>query len=112
MGTGRMMDKAIFHGIVKEACSDVNMIGCENRFITSSSTLEDLQCHKRLTETVHDNCPRRSQHNPGGWNGFNMQYSQFLANICEGKEILGKSDDVLDSITRKQCSFETQAIVV
>jgi len=110
--TGRMMDKAIFHAIVKEACSDVNMIGCENRFITSRSTLEDLQCHKRLTETVHDNCPRRSQHNPGGWNGFNMQYSQLLVNLCEGKEILGKSDHVLNAITTKHCGAETNTIVV
>merc|ERR1712050_407243 len=110
--TGRMMDQAIFRGIVREACSDVSMIGCENHFINSRSTLEDLQCHKRLTETVHDNCPRRSQHNPGGWNGFNMQYSQLLVNLCEGKEILGKSDNVLNTITTKHCGSETNTIVV
>merc|ERR1711870_159778 len=102
----RMMDEAIFSGIVKEACSDANMIGCENYFLTSRSPLEDLSCHKRLTDTVHEKCPPRADHNPGGWNGFNMQYSQVLVNLCQGKQILGKGDDVLVKMTGRQCSSE------
>merc|ERR1712232_1301215 len=102
----RMMDEAIFKGIVNEACSDVNMIGCENYFLTSRSPLEDLRCHKRLTDAVHEKCPPRADQNPGGWNGFNMQYSQVLVNLCQGQQILGKGEDLLVEMTSRQCGSE------
>ena len=38
---------------------------------------EDMDCHKKLATLVHEHCPVSSSHHAtGGWNGYNMKFSQ------------------------------------
>jgi len=66
--------------------------------------LRDLECHAALTAAVHEACPRRAARNPGGWNSFNMQFSQTLVNLCEAKETLHKNNTELENLVRSECS--------
>ena len=55
-------------------------------------------------DTIFDFCPsRRPDHEAGGWNAFNMQFSQVLVNLCEMKGDLGRSQTELEDIARAQC---------
>jgi len=114
----RTEDESIFKGFVAKACKGVNMYKCQERFETEKADLEDLDCHAQLAQSVFEECPRREIHfSPGGWNGFNMQFSQVLANVCEGKHALGKSSDDLNEVIRSECASarsraQTAAVVV
>ena len=40
---------------------------------------KDMDCHYTLAHAVHEHCPvSASHHATGGWNGYNMKYSQEL----------------------------------
>lgn len=100
----READEALFENIVKTACSDVNMIGCVDQFRHGRSEFKDMVCHQKLAETVFEDCPRSKHHfSPGGWNGFNMRFSQVLVNLCEGQEMLGKDTQKFTDIVKSQC---------
>jgi len=102
----READEALFENIVKSSCSDVNMIGCVDRFRHSRSELKDRACHQKLVRTVFEECPHSEVHaSPGGWNGFNMRFSQVLVNLCEGQEALGKDAQTFDQIVKKECGI-------
>merc|ERR1712151_576553 len=96
-------DEAVFQGIVTQACKDVAATGCIEILANARSELHDTECHLRLTRTIHDHCPRRADHNPGGWNAFNMKYSQTLVNMCESKDSLGKNVEQLNDIVLRGC---------
>merc|ERR1712217_737987 len=100
---GRLQDEAVFRRIVDAACKDVSWLQCNQQLANGQSALVDTACHLQLTRTIHNDCPRRADHNAGGWNAFNMKFSQTLVNICESKGALGKSVEQLDAITRAAC---------
>jgi len=104
ISAAREADEAVFENIVKTACSDVNMTGCFDHLRHARVEFKDLVCHKQLADTVFEECPRNKLHaSPGGWNGFNMRFSQVLVNLCEGQEALGKDTQKFDDIVRKAC---------
>jgi len=104
ISAAREADEALFENIVKTACSDVNMIGCVDQFRHGRTEFKDMVCHQKLAETVFEDCPRSKHHfSPGGWNGFNMRFSQVLVNLCEGQEMLGKDTQKFTDIVKTQC---------
>merc|ERR1712174_155921 len=98
----RAADEELFASIVYHACSGASVSNCAQVFSSATkSQLMDLDCHSLLVQTVFDECPRRSTHgSPGGWNGFNMKFSQVLVNMCEGRQALGKTQAQLDAIVK------------
>lgn len=112
---GRLEDTAVFGGIVKQTCDGADWLECIDHLSNARSALQDTECHMRLTRTIHDHCPRRADHNPGGWNAFNMKFSQTLVNMCEDKDALGKNVDELNDITLAGCGgsrAEASTVVV
>merc|ERR1712039_344491 len=100
---GRLEDQAVFRRIVNAACKDAPWLQCNHQLANGQSALVDTACHLQLTRAIHDDCPRRADHNAGGWNAFNMKFSQTLVNMCESKAALGKSVKQLTAITRAGC---------
>ena len=42
--------------------------------------LTDVDCHEALVHSFHRYCPASESHySKGGWNGYNMKYSQVPA---------------------------------
>ena len=67
--------------------------------------MSDMDCHHELAHVVHKHCPTSDFHkSPGGWNGFNMKFSQVLLNPCEGQDFLGKSTAQLVDLVHAQCA--------
>jgi len=98
----READERVFKGIVSEACRSDET--CMQGVGSSKHSIMDGQCHKALVDTIFDFCPsRRPDHEAGGWNAFNMQFSQVLVNLCEMKGDLGRSPAELQDIARAQC---------
>jgi legumain len=98
----READELVFKGIVSKACR--NDETCVQSVGSSKHGIMDGQCHKALVDTIFDFCPsRRPDHEAGGWNAFNMQFSQVLVNLCEMKGDLGRSQTELEDIARAQC---------
>eukprot|EP00439_Symbiodinium_sp_Y106_P065958 s386_g10.t1 len=83
-----------------------NMIQCQQKFMTERMRMKDADCH-------HENF----HHTNGGWNGFNMKFAQVLLNLCEGREMLGKSKEQLLDLVHEHCAkaaqgrTETQIVV-
>merc|ERR1712187_78215 len=96
-------DEAIFRGIVETACVGADVHLCVDHYWTTHAVLSDMFCHKTLINAVFDSCPRREGHQAGGWNGYNLQFSQVLVNLCEGKDVLSKNDASLKQIVINQC---------
>jgi len=117
----READEALFNGIASAACSDVNpgnMIQCQQKFMTERMRMKDADCHHELAHAVHEHCPASNfHHTNGGWNGFNMKFAQVLLNLCEGREMLGKSKEQLLDLVHEHCAkaaqgrTETQIVV-
>lgn len=117
----READETLFNGIAAAACSDVNpgnMIQCQQKFMTERMRMKDADCHHELAHAVHEHCPASSfHHSSGGWNGFNMKFAQVLLNLCEGREMLGKSKEQLLDLVHEHCAkaaqgrTETQIVV-
>merc|ERR1712066_1121900 len=105
IAAARAEDKMVFEGMVKQACSDVNLYRCVETFQNDEKDLKDMVCHGELVRTVFDECPRQENvyNSPGGWNGHNMKFSQVLVNLCEGQEILGKKTHALKGIVHRAC---------
>jgi len=97
--TARQGDVDVFDKIARKVCN-----GCSHHLMNERQDLTDLQCHKELVNEVQVTCPRRSDRNVGGWNGFNMKYSQLLVNICERRVELGHDVESLRKIVHKECS--------
>ncbi|CAJ1335126.1 unnamed protein product, partial [Effrenium voratum] len=105
----READEKLFKEIALKACSDVNkkhMYECQEQFLSTRSEMKDMDCHYQLVHTLHAHCPAaQSHHASGGWNGYNMKFSQVLVNLCEGQEGLGKSPQQLVQIVQEQCAL-------
>jgi legumain len=100
----RTADEELFEGIVSKACSGGAVSQCTKKISSARSELTDVDCHSLLVQTVFDECPRRAVHNsPGGWNGYNMKFSQVLVNMCGARQVLGKSQAQLDEIVKAEC---------
>jgi len=100
----READDAIFQSITSTACSDVNKIDCQQKLLGDQNELKEVECHYNLVHTFHKHCPASESHySKGGWNGYNMKFSQVLANLCENQEMLGKAPEQLDELVRNSC---------
>lgn len=97
----RESDKELFQGITKKVCD--GFVGCPEALMTEKNELKENDCHKKLVDIVHYHCPSRTDLSAGGWNDFNMQFSQVLANICERKSEFGKDVGDLETIVKDQC---------
>mmetsp|Transcript_70447 Transcript_70447/g.147481 ORF Transcript_70447/g.147481 Transcript_70447/m.147481 type:complete len:451 (+) Transcript_70447:75-1427(+) len=97
----RKADEALFTAVKNRACEGLH--GCTEEMTHSRMTLKDNTCHRALINAVHEACPRREAHNTGGWNGFNMKFSQTLVNLCESKQTLKKESQELAQIVREAC---------
>lgn len=100
----READDAVFQSITSKACSDVNKEGCQKKLQGDQNDVKEVECHYNLVHTLHQHCPASESHySKGGWNGYNMKYSQVLANLCENQELLGKNAEQLDELVRSSC---------
>jgi len=101
----READEKLFESIAMTACADVNKVDCSKQLLGDRAEMKDLDCHYRLAHTLHAKCPAsESHHSSGGWNGYNMKFSQVLLNLCEGQAMLGKTPEQLASIVEDQCA--------
>jgi len=100
---GRRADEELFHAVAKQACKGGGL-GCTEGIERAQLELQDMDCHRDLVRTVHEACPRRGEHNSGGWNDFNMRFSQVLVNLCESQTALRKDADTLQEIVRTACA--------
>lgn len=104
----RKADEALFASIAGRACEGAGY-GCAHGVMHGRHELRDAACHMALAHAVHEACPARAEHNPGGWNAFNMQFSQALVNMCEAKEALKKDTGALLAIVRDECMAASAA---
>eukprot|EP00913_Durusdinium_trenchii_P002233 g2063.t1 len=103
---------ARFVGIVNDRERDDQLFATMGRqACAAGQPCEDMDCHKKLATLVHEHCPVSSSHHAtGGWNGYNMKFSQVLLNLCEHQEELGQSVDQLAQIVEEECS-KVKAVV-
>jgi len=99
----RAADEQLFHEIVNRSCDNVGY-GCGYSMMNSKHTIKDFECHRELAATLHESCPRRAHHDAGGWNAFNMKFSQTLVNLCETQTRLQKELVDLEGIVRAACN--------
>jgi len=104
----RAADEAVFEEVVQEACAESGP-SCVTEVQAQREDLKDMECHYNLAMAVHDHCPRRSEHDAGGWNGFNMKFSQTLANLCEKQQQVKKTEEELLGIVQRACRKSSQA---
>eukprot|EP00932_Pfiesteria_piscicida_P001750 SRR837773.1170.p2 GENE.SRR837773.1170~~SRR837773.1170.p2 ORF type:complete len:453 (-),score=215.82 SRR837773.1170:70-1428(-) len=105
---GRAADERLFRAISHKACGELK--GCEAQMASARLALKDHDCHQLLTNAVHEFCPRREEHNTGGWNGYNMKFSQMLVNICESRQSLQKEAAELAELLRGECASASAAV--
>lgn len=99
----RQKDDQLFAKIGLKACGECPK--CQEKMLGDRSELKDMECHSMLAQQVHKHCPvSASHHATGGWNGYNMKFSQVLLNLCEGKEALGKNVEELSKIIQDECT--------
>ena len=103
----RERDNQLFAKIGQKACADASQVHpdeCQKKMLGDRSELKDMECHYALAHAVHEHCPvSASHHATGGWNGYNMKFSQVLLNLCEGQEVLGKNLEQLSLIVQQEC---------
>jgi len=99
----RAADEQLFQEIVNRSCNHVGY-GCGYNMMSSKHTIKDFECHRQLAATLHESCPRRAHHDAGGWNAFNMKFSQTLVNLCESQTRLGKDLEDLEGIVVAVCN--------
>mmetsp|Transcript_89049 Transcript_89049/g.157742 ORF Transcript_89049/g.157742 Transcript_89049/m.157742 type:complete len:491 (+) Transcript_89049:91-1563(+) len=104
----RTADEALFEEVVQEACL-LSGPSCVADIQARQEDLKDMECHYNLALAVHSHCPRRSDHDAGGWNGFNMKFSRTLANLCEEQQHLKKTEEELLEILERACKKSSQA---
>eukprot|EP00929_Paragymnodinium_shiwhaense_P005811 TRINITY_DN1081_c0_g4_i1.p2 TRINITY_DN1081_c0_g4~~TRINITY_DN1081_c0_g4_i1.p2 ORF type:complete len:463 (+),score=162.86 TRINITY_DN1081_c0_g4_i1:90-1478(+) len=98
----REEDEMIFKKFAEKVCEGQGM-GCDHALMNLRHESTDLECHKKLVHLVFDHCPKRSHRSPGGWNGFNMRFSQVLVNACEVKQTVKKDVGDLEKIIQNEC---------
>lgn len=104
----RDADEKFFKQLVSKACEGENFHKCHDKFHSERMELKDIDCHDQLVKTFFSACPPSKFHeSPGGWNGFNMKFAQVLVNFCEGKSILGKSQEDLVTLVQSECGAHT-----
>jgi len=103
----RAADEAMFNEVARRTCKGSPLLGCNVGIKEGHVAMKDAECHKVLARAVHDSCPRRGQRSPGGWNGFNMKYSQMLVNMCEKRDAIKKDMQQLIDIVRGECVTST-----
>ena len=76
----RERDDRLFAKIGGKACADSQEPAeCQKKMLDERAELKDRDCHYTLAHVVHEHCPvSASHHATGGWNGYNMKYSQEL----------------------------------
>eukprot|EP00419_Tripos_fusus_P065470 CAMPEP_0172930270 /NCGR_PEP_ID=MMETSP1075-20121228/218903_1 /TAXON_ID=2916 /ORGANISM="Ceratium fusus, Strain PA161109" /LENGTH=482 /DNA_ID=CAMNT_0013791579 /DNA_START=126 /DNA_END=1571 /DNA_ORIENTATION=- len=99
----RAADEQLFQKIVNRSCDRAGF-GCDYGMIHGKHTIRDFECHRELAATLHESCPRRAHHDAGGWNAFNMKFSQTLVNLCESRTSLQKDLQDLEGIIRAACN--------
>jgi len=105
--TNRAADEALFGTLAQRACGALP--GCSSMMASGKSELTDYECHKVLSSTIQESCPRREKHNAGGWNGFNMKFSQVLVNLCESRALLRKDTQDLAQLVHGECTAASLA---
>lgn len=98
----RDADDAFFKALASEIQSRIPT-GFAVRLQEQELTMKDSECHRRLVRAVHDLCPRRERESPGGWNSYNMKYSQLLVNMCESRHNFALSVEGLEDVVRGRC---------
>lgn len=120
--TDREADEAVFHLLATSTCKgnertlkrwdftkrDFEEVDCEEAIISEKRQMKDSDCHKALARAVSTTCPARGGAS-GGWNGYNMKYSQMLVNMCEERLVLKKEIADLEVIVRGECIAASQA---
>jgi len=99
----RQADEQLFQKIVDRSCDGVG-VGCGYSMLQSKHAIKDYECHQALAAILHQSCPRRAHHDAGGWNAFNMKFSQTLVNLCESQTRLHKNLHTLGHIVRAACN--------
>ncbi|CAE8609343.1 unnamed protein product, partial [Polarella glacialis] len=105
----RAADEALFDAVVRAACGSKAGPRCIPEMKEAQLDMKDVHCHRELAMAVYESCPPRSAHDSGGWNGFNMQFSQTLANLCETQQTLAKTQEDLLRIVHSECRIASQA---
>jgi legumain len=105
---GRAADEEVFRKMSASICKG-QPYGCSYSIQHAHHEMTEMECHKDLATVVHEACPRRAQHNPGGWNAFNMKFSQLLVNTCEKRSLYGHHVEDLKKIVHAECSASSVA---
>lgn len=103
----RKADDDVFRSIVRKVCGDRN--GCDYQLEQNRAEMTDTACHQELVNKVHEVCPRRVSYVPGGWNDYNMKFSQLLVNICEQRRGFGKDVASLSKLVEGECATSAAA---
>lgn len=109
---GQEADENVFKNIAKNACrvNMLNQMNCEEYLLTAREELKEKHCHYVLASTIDQKCPARSEHNPGGWNHYNMQFSQVLVNVCNKLPELMVDLDVMQQVVELECRMAAAAV--
>merc|ERR1711981_811394 len=99
----RRADEELFVKVTSTVCKGMPY-GCSDSLQNAHHESKDLMCHYDLVNIVHEVCPRREERNPGGWNAFNMKFSQMLVNICEMRSEYNHHMSGLKQIVHAECS--------
>jgi legumain len=105
---GRREDEKLFTKVAESVCHGQGY-GCSYSLQKQRHDSKDLACHYDLVNIVHEVCPKRAEHNPGGWNAFNMKFSQMLVNICEKRSDFNHHMDSLKQIMQTECSVSASS---
>jgi legumain len=107
----RKADLQVFTNIAGKACEG-GLWGCHDNVMRAKQELTNHVCHEALVKTVHEACPKRGSNAPGGWNSYNMRFSQVLANACQLPDSISKSTETLTKIVRKECTASSTTSAV
>jgi legumain len=97
----RKADDALFASIAHKVCNDDHRCGTE--ILERKADMVDMDCHKKLASKIHAACPRRAATVPGGWNDYNMKFSQVLVNACEQRHTLANDVESLSKLVEGEC---------
>merc|ERR1712048_1226431 len=100
--SNRASDERLFERIARKVCQGA-AYGCIDSLQNAKYEAQETLCHLKLVNVIHDECPRRSELSSGGWNDFNMKFSQLLANMCHRRSHLGKDVNDLMLIIKDEC---------
>jgi legumain len=100
----RKADDEVFGNIVQRLCG--NSKDCVDELQQKRFDMVDVDCHQELVNKVHESCPRRVAYVPGGWNDYNMKFSQLLVNACERRGEFEEHDVAfLSKLVKEECAI-------